>query len=176
MGLAIRHRIDASIIYISRNDSVWDKARIDAELDACGSEGSPWASSEDHPWTRYLAGKSRFDIATVREYMRPDEQPIEFKLRRMGLRDWVEIEELIGRGRLAPARAKAIALSLESVTGLDWKPGRKRHDEPIADELLDALRGMITDAEFIALGYACINANMSLTDEEKRPFVSSRGD
>lgn len=184
MGISIRHNIDAPMVFVYRFDESWDMARINAELAACGSDGSPWASQDEHPWQRYVDNKSRCDIGTVSEYLRSDKQPTEFWLRQIDLSDWNAIEGTLSRSltrELFPqALSMAIAHGLDTVKGegsdVLAKLGRKKQEQPIGDKHLNDLRLMLGQHVWRALGFAVIACNSALTEEEKRPFDSSRGD
>lgn len=175
----ITHRLNHVMTYVSLSEQ-WDYTRIAREKRAIRiargdeqlEEGEeppepvPWATEEDHPLARYLTGSSRFDLETVREYLLPDANPIEFKLRRASLRQWGRVVDLHNSGRSYEAHVEVIAVTLDSIRGLDLKLGRKRHSDPISDEVLQELRLTIGDKEFALLGHACLAANAALTSPE----------
>lgn len=163
------------MVWISRHDSAWNRELIDAELASCGTEGSPWASQEDHPFTHYHNNKSRLDVNTVRAYLRGDVEPTEFVVRRIKLSEWNMIENLLARSHLAQARTLAIAYGLAEIKGVEFSLRRKKAQDPIDDETLDSLRAAL-ESDWMALGFAILAANAPLSEDEKRPFDSSRGD
>jgi hypothetical protein len=176
MGISIRHNIDAPMVFVYRFDEAWDMDRINAELAACGTEGSPWQSTEDHPWERYTSGRARCDIGTVREYLRADKPATEFVLRRVKLPDWHSIHSLADSGKLHEAAALAIAYGLDTVKGdgaeVLAKLGRKKQEHPIDDEHVNNLRHMVGKHVWLSLGFSIISCNSAMTEEEKRPFDS----
>lgn len=128
-----------------------------------------------HPVARYLRGESRFDlaapdvgprgpVASVREYLKPDAQPTEFVLRRIGhaRRLEIELERDLGRRFVRLVRAGVAAIRGASVL---WEA--KGPDEHLPDAWLDAL----TDAEgsaspLIVLAGACNRYSAPLSEAE----------
>ena len=106
------HRIDAPIIFVSPLDKAWDWERVGDEkervamaaarrdAEEAGEEHEdpedpeedplPWDSMDDHPVNRYMEGRSRYDVATVREYFLDDVKPVEYRLRRTSLLAWAD--------------------------------------------------------------------------------------
>lgn len=129
-----------------------------------------------HPVARYLRGESRFDlaapdqgprgpVASVCEYLKPDAQPTEFVLRRMGhaRRMAIELERDLGRRfvRLVRAGVAAIRCGASAL----WEA--KGHEDELPDAWLDAL----TDADgsasaLIILAGACKRYSAPLSDAE----------
>jgi hypothetical protein len=124
----------------------------------------PWTRLEDIPFTRYVGGRSRFDLATVRDYLLPDVKPRRFHLRRIGPFEWADVEQYLEEGRTARARMLAISLALVDVDGFEVELGTAR---PLSQGALARLRAALGDAEFAQLGRVCIAANRELTDAEK---------
>lgn len=183
MGIPVRNRLDHTMIYVNPGDSAWDYDKIDAELrlirikrgDQEPEEGEelppiPWDDEDEHPVKLYSSGKSRYDLATVRDYLLPDIEPTEFEIKRMALDDYGDVKDLLGRGQIGRARNKAIERGLVEVRGLPtpWKPKRNKATGYIRRDSLDELRELLTDQDFDLLGFACINASASLQDPEKK--------
>lgn len=164
------------MVYVSASDDAWDHERINREHRLIRGEEKPaegevipWQSEDDHPVKRYVSGSARFDLATVRDYFKPDTKPVEFKLRRVGFPyPWTSIQDYIERGKLVDARVQAIAHTLASIDGVDFDFKRKKPSDPLDDDGLERLRDLIGDREFTMLGFACINANAALTSAEKK--------
>ena len=72
----------------------------------------------------------------------------------------------LGEGN-GPARLLAVQHGLESVDGLpEWQAHRKRHGWDVDD--IEALRDLIGDIEYQALGYAVLFASRPLDPREKK--------
>lgn len=179
MALPITHRLDAPIVYISVQDDAWDMLRVRAERQLieralAGELGEdevcPWQSQTDHPFDRYVTGKSRFDVSSVREYLLAGSTPIEFHMRRLKLRQWIQVSHLNELGRFAEARILAMSLAIVEIKGADIKLDRlgKQAGQPLTDACLDELRALFGDTEFGRLGTACIAASRELDDAEKK--------
>lgn len=175
MALPINHRVDAPIIYVSVSDDAWDFERIAREKDMIAGKLEPesdepvaWASDDDHPFTRYVSGRSRFDLSTVRDYLLPDAAPVQWHFRRLRLSRWAEVAELLEQGKMYRAKLQAIGLALVKVEGLDVVFERRKPTQPLGEDDLDKLRRLLGDAEFHLLGLAAIAAQRELDEAEKK--------
>ena len=169
MALPLANRITHKPVYISSSDDAWDHGRIEKEQGAIlAGEETPWPELDDHPIMRYRTGDSRFDLATVSEYLIPGKSPVRFHIRRLSIKEWDSAQALLGFGEgNGPARLLAIQQGLESVDGLpEWQAHRKRHGWDVED--VEALRDLIGDIEYQALGYAVLFASRPLDPREKK--------
>lgn len=161
MAIPINHRIDAPALFILPHDDAWDTARIEAE--------SP---GEDHPITRYRRGVSRYDLETVRAYLRPGSTPTIFALRRMTPARWLELQTQMESESGDVGRTRTLALALRH--GLDaCKLGDdieiKAGHNGLTDAEVDTLRRLVGDASWISIGYACLFVQNSITPTEAFP-------
>lgn len=105
---------DAPIVYVHEGDTAWDLDRIRAErAEMLKRELDP----KYHPVSRYLGGWTRYHLdaqatvldkaVTVREYLREELKPTMWHLRRLGLREWYEVEPMwqSARARQVPPMA-----------------------------------------------------------------------
>lgn len=174
MALPLANRITHKPVYVPSNDDAWDHDRIEREkAQILEGEESPWPELEDHPVVRYQGGVSRYDLATVQDYLDPSKSPLRFNLRRLNLNEWDECQAL-AEGKSGgvvyasgPSRLYAIQKSLESVEGLpEWQAHRKRKGWDVED--VEALRDILGEHEYIMLGFAAIAASRPLDPREKK--------
>ena len=140
----------------------------DDEYDAAFDEPCPWPTEVDHPFRRYVTGLSRFDVATVQAYMLKGVKPVEFHLRRLRLRHWMQVAHLNELGSFAEARVLAISLALVEVKGATVDLKRRKATDPLTDQTVDRIRSLFGDTEFGNLGNACIAASRELDPDEKK--------
>jgi hypothetical protein len=141
MAIQANHRYTHVPQLIFSNDDSWDKAKIDAELDAIvasklaeaeAAEGlvasdrpvSPWSDPDDHPYNRYKSGDSRYDVKTISEYLRPGSKPTYVVLRRMSHAHWETVQAAIERE--VPVYELLVDQEGQPVPGEDGKPKRER--------------------------------------------------
>lgn len=174
------------MVYIPATDAAWDQERIERELAAingdrkvlriaeddatAAAETIPWATEAEHPIKRYGSGASRFDLSTVRDYLLPGIKPAEFTLRRAPIRVWEEIRGELSDGRIPQAARIAMTHSLVSVDveGLDVELRRHKANNALYESVIEEIRERLGDHEYNMLGFACINANAALMDDEKK--------
>jgi hypothetical protein len=129
-----------------------------------------------HPVARFLRGESRFDlaapdqgprgpVASVREYLKPDAQPTEFVLRRIGHARRLEIDLERDTGRRFVRLVRAGVAAIRCGGAVLWEA--KERGDSLPDEWLDAL----VDADgfsgqLIYLAGACKAYSAPLTDAE----------
>ena len=73
-----RHRVDAAIQYIERDDPAWNLDKVHEE-----TEGLDGDELQGHPWVQYLSGATRFDLEPVRHLLREEATPRTWTLRRL---------------------------------------------------------------------------------------------
>lgn len=176
MALPLIHRVDHTPVVVLEDDNAWDKARIDSEfaqIDKARTDPElaatcQWPKLEDHPVYRYRIGASRFDLATVAGYLKPDVEPTRFTLRRLDDEvEWPRVEHLQEMGRGVDARRYALSRGLVEVDGLDI-PFPIAAGEPLDAAQLKKLRSRISDTGVGLLGAAVINVSRELFDAEKK--------
>lgn len=127
------------------------------------------------PVERYYAGRTRYQFGaddwtadakpcTVRDFMRPNERPAEFGLRRLGHRAFQEVQEVNHpRARLI----EAARLGLRSITaeGYTWQA---RGEETAGDEQLEALHAA-RPSLLEEIGAAVLALSRPLDDEAETP-------
>lgn len=124
-----QHAADAEPLFIHPDDDAWDNDRIEREqaelarehakrLKAfkTGAGPDPGKTPDPHPWDRYQAGATRFDLdakdtlggvtVNVRAYLLPDATPTVFHLRRVTGRQWSAAAARMG-GYLSGGAAKS---------------------------------------------------------------------
>ena len=167
------HRLTHSPTFIFASDDAWDSDKIEADRKRITSpEGDPqWLTWDAHPVARYRAGRSRYDVETVRPWLLADKAPTLVRLRRMTFEQWQTWQGLLegvrpsGQGvnrhlvfamrhglervELAPDH------TIESVGGLG-----------LSDDQLEALRREVGDAQFQELAIACAHMQQALTADE----------
>lgn len=180
MALPLAHRLTHKPVYIPSEDDAWDVERIDREMGWINEtipvpegEVCPWQDWEDHPVSRFRSGQSRYDLATVQEYLDMTKNPLRFNLNRLSLRQWDDCQALAeqGGGGVVYASAKsrffAIKHAVQSIEGLaDWnfKPGK----DGLTDTAIESLRDLIGEHQYIMLGFAAIAASRPLDPLEKK--------
>lgn len=177
MGLPIAHRIDHKITFIYRRDDAWDHDRIKYELAVIDKKEPveagrpvPWTRREDHPWWRYVTGRSRGDARTIEDYLKHrdgPEGPVRFHLERIGsIGRWSLVEGAEERGSEYNAQVMALRLSLTAADGLTFEGGK--NGEPLTDTDLQALRDTYGDEVFKEIGAFAVKCSRSLTEAEKK--------
>lgn len=73
-----QYSVDGPAIFIADDDDCWDKERIELELADYRDRDEP---EENHPYNRYRAGKSRFRLDEVIEYIDEAKKPEKWHLR-----------------------------------------------------------------------------------------------
>lgn len=136
---------------------------IELEQERDALDPLPWTTIDDHPYNRYRTGSSRFDLDTVREYLKPDSEPTIFTLQRAPLPLYKKVRSALEDGDKTEARMQAISASLESIEGLELPLIRQGGKLTLGT--LELLRERLGE-EFWALGYACIAANAELSSGE----------
>lgn len=181
MALQPNHRLTHVPTYIFPDDSAWNREKIDHELDVLSGavepvdgEVYPWTDREGHPAVRFRSGVSRFDIATIKDYLLPGESPTYVVLRRATLGQWQTLQSMLERethtdGALVVGRAstliEAIRFSFDSCDDLGIKAARAG----LTDTQINDLREAIGDENFSLLGYACLAVNRALSPEIETP-------
>jgi hypothetical protein len=171
MALPPIHRVDHIPCVILEDDYAWDKERIgreQAEIGKAIEDGDtscPWPTLADHPFFRYIAGASRFDLNTVSQYLLPGQEPVRFTLRRLGFSEWKQVDHCIDQGRWVDARTLALQHGLVGIEGLDVKINI---DGPLDTATIEKLRGRIGDEGLVTLGNAAVIVSREILDAEKK--------
>jgi len=167
MGLPKQHAVDAAIEFVSWQDTAWDHERIDREDDLL--------VDDPHPYALYQYGRSRFQLDTVREWLKPDEEPVIFTLRRLSLGEVAAAASTERRAGAEVAWASVWRLGLTAVSGLPVKltQGLKRG---LTDEDKDAIEEHIGHPACLEIGKAVIAASAPLSEDEKKSSDSLHGD
>lgn len=187
MGLQRQHTADGEIEFVHMADEAWDHERIATETDLLSEDEIPF-----HPWYLYHAGRTRYDLGLVRDYLREGVAPTTFRLRRLGEQEWAEVQRLRRSGSIELARVYAWRHGVVSVAGVDTKlegPDLRRGE--LTDKDRDTLRDYLGDVVLssgppnrtgggdpgaTSVGEAVLRASAPLTDDEKKRFVSLSGD
>jgi hypothetical protein len=176
MALPPIHRVDHTPVYVLSVDSAWDADRIQYELDVVkqkrepepGRDPVPCERVGDHPIIRYHNGASRCDLETVRQYLREEEAPVRFVLRRLSLVEWTSCGGMVN----ALARGIwALQRSLVRIEGAEIKLARGggTDSSPLDAGDIARLRELCGDDEFEALCAMSISISQELLDHEKKP-------
>jgi hypothetical protein len=154
---------------IASGDWVGDEDEADEpEADA----SVPWESESEHPVRIYASGDSRFDLATVSGYLLQGRRPARFYMKRIGLRTWTEVVDLVSQNRTGEGLMLALRHGLDriDIEGLDgFKLQRIKASNTISEESLNDLRHLIGEHEFVMACWAAYNANRGLQPAEKKP-------
>ena len=153
--------------YIPDDDSAVDRDRIDLEAAKLKDPAA-------HPWARYLRGETRFDLdaemqhagqpVRARDYLRPDEVPEVFKLRRLDVMEWNDIQ------RIDDFHTKALRACRLGVSGTEDSAIKiviPAGSSVMTMESLQALADADPGLPY-HLGAAVINFNRAPTDAEKK--------
>lgn len=165
MGLPCQHRIDAASVYICAEDSAWDTARVVEEQRTMGSP-------EEHAVRRWLAGLTRFDVSTTpEEYLKPDEQPTRFHIRRLTAQTWGVLRDMSATmTQKSNAAYKAFAEGVVRVEGLEadvvWPGSDLRRT--LTDEDMREIERVLPRPYILEVGAAVLVANADLTEAEKK--------
>lgn len=163
MALPPIHRLDAPMVYVFPDDGAWDDERYKQEIADMSAE-----DKLAHPLTRYVQGETRWDIAPVEEYLRPEGNPARFYLRRMTLQQWGRARDLAYRGELSLAGFYALQHGLIRVDGV---PGLQHMDsstKPFSEQDVSKIAEIVGFERAISVGDAIIKGNSEITEPEKK--------
>lgn len=179
-----QHRIDAPICYVHPKDTAWDHERIERERVEMKKAG---LDPDDHPVARYGGGFTRYDLdaeatlfgqtVTVRAYLDEAKQPTIWRLKRLGVHDWYDVEPLWQKGRREgeeiPTRASVYAASIgvikvENGPVLELTSGRLTTNDL---ERIREIGSAIGSDLIVSIGVAVYQGSMPLREDERRPFV-----
>ncbi|MHA1574378.1 MAG: hypothetical protein ACTSX8_10335 [Alphaproteobacteria bacterium] len=165
MGLPCQHRVDAKSVYICSEDSAWDAPRI---LDEQRTMEEP----QEHPVRRWLAGGSRFDLECLpTEYLRPEDEPTRFHIRRLSTATWGVLRDMAGSmTQKTNAAWRAFQEGVVNVDGLAadivW-PGADLRKTLTAEDMREIER-VLPRPFILEVGAAVLVANADLTEDEKK--------
>ncbi len=176
MGLPPTQPVDHEPVVILQTDTAWDHDRIAYELRVIEDPSkadergvSHWASRAEHPWTRYQTGETRWHLSDeVASYLRADDEPARFILRRLDWSKWLHVRGLMQRANASAGWAYALQHGLARVEGFEIKL-RETDDGPISNKGMELLRRAVGDDGFEQLGWACVNVSRELAETEKKP-------
>ncbi len=169
-----RHRIDAPITFVHPADEAWDQDKVTKSQEEHG---------EDCPFLRYCKGETRFDLSATMEHGRVDEfflaeaSPIEFRLMRLGVLEYNDVQStkerelLQGKPIARAAFLMACRFGLKSVE----QDGRKIVDLDSPEDLSVADLQKLADLTSVGsdlpilIGQAVYLASQPLRDDEKKP-------
>lgn len=172
-----QHSINAVPVYILPDDSAWDIARIDRELDGLSDE-----DAEGHPYSVYQRGENRFDLnarvtwakgeGSAKDYLSGD--PIRFTLHRMSVAEMAEVQDTLSReikreganGSYTGVWLKSATYGIASIDGdprLRFPAGHV--PERVLQVIVDDYGGL---ASLTAIGLAAYKLTKPLTDAEKK--------
>lgn len=161
-----QHRADAPPILILRDDPAWDFDRISDELKDGDGE---------HPVEVYFSGASRYDVATIREYLDPDAEPTEYRLRRLPVARLARVQDMFhrevvtdGSSSLYAVWVEAVTYGLESIDGpgeLDLAHRGDKLSTASIQAIHDERGGLQTISE---IGAAIFNLSQPPNDREKK--------
>lgn len=173
MAVPPKHRLTHEPVLIIPDDDAWlsekiinDEKWVEGQTPERGP--CPWPTSSDHPVYLYHAGKSRYDLSTVREWIDESKAPFKMHLRRLNLAEWGEYQTLANREPGSyPSLVYAIRHGLADVTNADdFKPERIGGVLTMASAA--ELRDKIGEAGFRQLGLAIVMVSLPLLDTEKK--------
>lgn len=175
------HRVDAPGVFVFGHDDAWDHEHIRRECDdlalAGAAESPDELPFERHPVMRYLAGKTRFDLQAfdqgphgqvrAADYLRDDERPTYFVLRRVGYRErlaiGIERNPVTQWTRWVQA---GVARIVEGERVLWAAEAQEAMPEAMLEAIADAAGG--PRVNLITLAGACARYSAPLDDAEKK--------
>lgn len=170
------YSIDAEMVYISQHDPAWDLDKINTERRDLAKSGK----GEKHPFDHWLEGRTRYDKRTLpREYLRDNEEPTVFHLRRLErnlagvLMDQIESPMMATRATFdafkhGVKRVDGLDLGADSI---DW-PGEDPRKVLQSGDLDVLERAGVHLMALKDVGLAVIRGSWILTDAEKKPSGS----
>lgn len=166
-----QHRGDAPILFVHEDDDAWDKTKINEQVRRLKKR------AVDHPFVRYQAGATRFDLSA------PDEGPdgesgvlayldmtraTVFALRRLTWREVYTLQPMIAGGNVLGAYGLACSWALERVDGPSAIKVERDSGGSLTDETLQALFDLNASLPR-AIGAAAFAASLPLLEAEKKP-------
>lgn len=165
---APQHSATAPIRFVSLNDDAWDLATANAEVEALEDD-----KKGDHPVTRYIQGKTRFDLdapgqvgdetKTPRDYLKAGVEPTIWTLRRLKISELTRCRDMGGRA----GQLEAFRLALTDVA-----PQRCKIPEDtvrVQDKALQTIVDAYGAETVWSVGEAALLAAAAPTDAEKKP-------
>lgn len=216
MAIPANHRLTHVPTYIFAHDDAIDREKVDRELaiiDAINLAAArkpddpeldpetaelaalpcAWAERDDHPMERFASGRSRFDLATIRDYLKPNVRPTFFVLRRMTFGQWQAVQASLEREvpvvqRMVDAegnhiasdddgnplvrevarlgRTDTLALALRHTLESCDDLGIQAKRTGLTDEQLESIRDQLGDHALVLLGMVALNLCRSMSPEE----------
>ena len=114
-----------------------------------------------------MIGETRFDLTpAVQEYLREDEAPVRFVLRRLSEAKWRAVKNYEELGRPVEARHYALRHALEEILGAKVKGVG---GDVVTEAGMGNLRRLVGDVELDFLGRAAITISKEIGAAEKKP-------
>lgn len=180
------HAADAAAVFIFAGDPAIDIDQIEREK---GDYAELGIDTDRHPWERYQAGETRFDLGaeleltiragdesgkaraetkTVRitDYIKPGSTPTSFMLRRLTRAEHRDTMALFVAKMPVQAHERAARLGVREIVNLGdpIKAGRGGLNDKTLDRLHDIHLNLIS-----SLGAAVLSYCKALTDPESKP-------
>lgn len=169
MALPPAHRVNHAPVLIPSADDAWDNEKIEADKAAIlRGERPEWPTAADHPTSRYWNGESRYDEATISDWLKPGSEPARIVLRRIAdPEDLDEIDRLVELGFNHRATTYCVRRGIAKVTGIDGlgslvSPLTKAHDTELLERIGKEARAQVGVAIFRV-------SQITLTAAEKKP-------
>lgn len=166
-----QHTATATIQVITQHDPAWDLDRFVAEVGEMTED-----AARDHPFSRYISGKTRFDLdapgqvgdqtLTPRDYLRPHITPTLWTLRRLRIGEASRCRDIGGhQGQL-----EAFALAVTSVTSaMAAEVPPQGITKRLPDATVEALAEQFGAKVVWEVGEAAVRASEAPTSAEKKP-------
>jgi hypothetical protein len=161
MALPPIHRLDAPMVFVFPDDGAWDDERFRQET----ADMSP-EDKAAHPVTRYVTCQTRFDIEPVAQYLRMEEQPARFYLRRLTLQQWARARDLALRGEGTLAAFYCLQHGLLRVDGVPGLQHLDSSSRPFSEQDTAKIAEVISFPRAIKVGEAIMAANGEITEAE----------
>lgn len=184
MALPTIHNPTTPIIFIARDDTAWDRDRINYELEVIEGEREPdqdrpvaWDAVEDHPMVRYQLGETRYDLTTVEQYLDQAEGPVRFHFRRLTRNQRNNLLALQQGGQLYAAYEAAFRLGVETIDGVPnlELQARFKKSKTLGEKDMGRIEQLLGRDIFHEVGEAVLRASQDLTRAEKKPSASGPG-
>lgn len=151
------------MVFVFPDDGAWDEARFKQETAEMSAE-----DKLAHPVTRYVQGETRWDIGPVSQYLRAEENPARFYLRRLTLQQWGRARDLAMRGEVTLAAFYSLQHGLIRVDGVPGLQHLDSNQRAFSEEDTARIADVIGFERAISVGDAIIKGNSEITEPEKK--------
>lgn len=193
MAIIPMHRIDHVPTYILKEDSAWNRSKINKEVQELDDRykddplDEPDAADDDyieklhewrnaviaraHPVDRYHGGYTRYDIEAenIKDYIDMSKSPLLFRFRRLDIEEYEQVRNLIVMNQAAAAYRRAFQMCIKSIDGIPSTADIKinmRGGMSIVN--LDKLREWLGLDRILEVGQAIVGCSADLTESEKK--------